>query len=106
MVELKIIQNFNTKISYAYFPNASNVVLFGVSRAKNTDLLVDKLGNNECIYNIAQGSGNYFYIHAYIENLNQLDSIVSFVKTIGEMDELIVGLGSGVDRFDFPETNT
>lgn len=109
MVELKIIQKFNAKISYDYFPNASNVVLFGVSRASNTDILVDNLGINECIYNIAQGSGNYIYVHAYIENLNQLDSVVSFVKTTGEMDELIVGLESANlsrDRFDFPKTKT
>ncbi|MFX0105129.1 MAG: winged helix-turn-helix transcriptional regulator [Candidatus Hodarchaeota archaeon] len=106
LVELGIIQNFNTKLNLAYFPNAINVLLFGVSRAKKTDLLIDKLGENECIYNATQGSGNYIYVHANIENLNQLDSVVSFMKTVGKMAELTVGLESQPERFDFPQTKT
>ncbi|UCD01518.1 MAG: Lrp/AsnC family transcriptional regulator, partial [Promethearchaeota archaeon] len=106
MVELGIIENFNTKLNLAYFPNASNVLLFGVSRAKNTELLIDKLGENECIYNATQGSGNYIYAHANIVNLNQLDSLVSFIKTVGEMDELTVGLESSVTGIESPETKT
>ncbi|MFW9826585.1 MAG: winged helix-turn-helix transcriptional regulator [Candidatus Thorarchaeota archaeon] len=104
MVDLGIIKNFNTKISLSYFPNTSNVILFGVSRAKNAELLIDKLGENEFIYNATKGSSNYIYAHANIKNLNQLDSVVSFMKTVGEMDELTVGLESETGRFGYPET--
>lgn len=104
LVESGIIENFNTKLNLTYFPNASNVLLFGTSRAKNTELLIDKLGEQECIYNATQGSGNYLYIHANIKNLNQLDSLVSFMKTVGEMDEFTVGLESSITGIELPES--
>jgi len=93
MVNMGIIQNFNTKISGAYF-KVINVVMFGISKAKNRDELLEKLGEKEYIYNVTYASGNLIYIHAFIRNFNEVDSLVSFVRKEGEINELTVGLDS------------
>lgn len=93
MVNMGIIQNFNTKISRAYL-KVINVVMFGISKAKNRDELLEKLGEKEYIYNVTYASGNLIYIHTIIRNLNELNSLVSFVRKEGEINELTVGLDS------------
>ena len=92
LVEIGALQNFHTKLSFFLFPNTANIIMFGESQIKNTKSLFDKLGKNECIYNVTQASGSMFFIHAYIENINGLDSLVSFVRKTGEIKELFVGL--------------
>jgi DNA-binding Lrp family transcriptional regulator len=105
LVEIGVIQNFQTKLGYLFFPNTINVTMFGETPTKNRKTLMDKLGNHECIYNVSQASGNLFYIHAYIRNLNELDSLVSFVRKTGEIKELSVGLGKGSTSSDINNSN-
>jgi len=95
LVNLGVIQNFKTRLGINYFPNTTNVVMFGTpnfTEVKNKKTLINTIGENECIYNVTQASGNTFYIHAYIRNLNELDSLLSFVRKTGKIKELTVGL--------------
>jgi len=95
MVNLGILDKFVSTLSFnAFKPTPSNVVMFGDSKAKNVKGLIEKLGTNENIYSVSQHSGNLFIIHAYLRNLSELESIVSFVKQTAEIPELKVGLDS------------
>ena len=96
MVDKGIIQNFNMRLSSLNFPNMANVVMFGISKIMDPKTLIEKIGSHECIYNVTQASSNLFYIHAYIRNLSQLDSVVSFIRQKGEINELTIGLDKGV----------
>ena len=92
LVELGIIQNFKARLGFANFPTISNIVMFGTPTVKDKKHLLDILGDNEFIYNISRASGNLFYIHAYIRNMNELDTLVTFVRKTGKISELTVGI--------------
>lgn len=92
LVELGIIKNFRTSLALPYFKHIINVIFYGITSAKDKKDLIEKLGSNECIYNVTQASGNLIYLHAYIRNLAELDSLVSFIRKEGEMTSLTVGL--------------
>ncbi|MHA1320433.1 MAG: winged helix-turn-helix transcriptional regulator [Promethearchaeota archaeon] len=93
MVNLGILDKFVTTLSFlAFKPIPSNIVMFGDSKAKNVEGLIEKLGGNENIYTVSQHSGNLFIIHAYLRNLNELEPLVSFIKQTAEIPELKVGL--------------
>ncbi|MCP4764442.1 MAG: winged helix-turn-helix transcriptional regulator [archaeon] len=92
LVEIGALQNFQTKLTFLLFPNAATILMFGESKIKNSKHLLDKLGKNEFIFNVTQASGNIFFIHAHIENINQLDILVSFVRKSGEIKELFMGI--------------
>ncbi|MFW9969581.1 MAG: winged helix-turn-helix transcriptional regulator [Candidatus Odinarchaeota archaeon] len=92
LVELGIIKKFKTQLSIFFFSNVVNVIIIGTPTTSNIKNLIGKLGKNEFIYNVSRASGNTFYIHAYIRNLNELDSLVAFVRKVGRIDEMIVGL--------------
>jgi len=92
LVESNIIQHFKARLGFANFPNISNIVMFGIPTVKDKKLLMEKLGENEYIYNISRASGNLFYIHAYIRNMNDLDSLVSFIRKTGKVSDLTVGI--------------
>ncbi len=95
MVKLGTIDKFVTNLSLnAFKPNPSNVVMYGKSNAKNAKDVIYKLGSQENIYNVSQQSGNLFFIHAFLRNLNELDPLVSFIRQTGEILELKVGLDS------------
>ena len=93
MVNLGILDKFVTTLSFlAFKPIPSNVVMFGDSKTKNVEGLIEKLGANENIYAVSQHSGNLFIIHAYLRNINELEPLVSFIKQTAEIPELKVGL--------------
>jgi len=92
MVEIGALQHFQTKLSFLLFPNTTNIIMFGESLIKNTKSLFNKLGKHECIFNVTQASGNIFFIHAYLENINDLDSLVNFVRKTGQIKEPFIGL--------------
>ncbi len=92
MVELGIIQNFFTRLSVSNFPNLAIVLAFGVSKTKNPKVTIEKLGNHECVYNVTQASSSFFYILSYIRNLSQLESLINFIRDVGEINEVTIGL--------------
>ncbi|KKN66122.1 hypothetical protein LCGC14_0475010 [marine sediment metagenome] len=94
LVDLGILQNFNTKLSLLNFPNIVNIVMFGNSKLENKDELLDKLGKNECIFNVTRASGNLYYIHAFLKDFSRLDPLISFIRQEGEFDDLTIGLDS------------
>jgi len=95
MVELQIIEKFVTHLSFrAFDPIPLNLVMFGNSKTKNPKDLIEELGKNENIYNATYHSGNLFIIHAHIQETSYLDPLVSFVRQVGQIPELKVGLHS------------
>lgn len=103
MVNLGIIQKFNTKLSLLNFPNAINVIMFGRTRKVNKADLLQNLGNHESIFNATQASGDLFYIHSHIKNLSELDPLVSFVRQKGEFYNLVIGLNSVLPTPNAPQ---
>ena len=96
LVEIGALQNFQAKLSFFLFPNMVNVLIFGRSPIKNKRSLINKLGKNECIYNVTQASGDILFIHAYLESINELDSLVSFIRKSAEIREPFIGLDKGI----------
>jgi DNA-binding Lrp family transcriptional regulator len=95
MVDLQIIEKFVTHLSfYAFDPIPINFVMFGTSKTKNPNDLIEKLGKNENIYNVSYHSGNLFVIHAHLRDSNKLDPLVSFIRQVGQIPKLKVGLHS------------
>ncbi|KKK44584.1 MAG: DNA-binding transcriptional regulator AsnC [Candidatus Lokiarchaeum sp. GC14_75] len=94
MVELGVIKNFNARLGSNIFSNFTGILMFGVSKTKNPKSTIEKIGAHDNIFNVTQASSNLFYIHANLENINVLESLVSFVRQVGQIDELTVGIHS------------
>ncbi len=103
LVDLGVIQKFKARLGVINFPNISNIIMFGTPDVKDKKKLINKLGANEYIYNVSQSAGNLFYIHAYIRNLKDLDSLVSFVRKTGNIKELTVGIDKGMPPIDLED---
>jgi len=105
MVELQIIEKFVTHLSfYAFDPIPINFVMFGTSKTKNPNDLIEKLGKNENIYNVSYHSGNLFVIHAHLRDSSKLDPLVSFVRQVGQIPKLKVGLHSTPPQSTYRES--
>jgi len=105
LVELGIIQNFKARLGFANFPTIANIVMFGTPNVKDKKHLLEILGDNEFIYNISRASGNLFYIHAYIRNMNELDTLVTFVRKTGKISELTVGIDRNMPSISIIDKN-
>ncbi len=92
LVDLEVIQGFKAKLGFTNFPGLTNIIIFGHSNIRQKKQLINKLGENEYIYNVIQGSGNSYYIQAYLRNISELDSLVSFIRKTGNLSDLIVGI--------------
>ncbi|MFX1417843.1 MAG: winged helix-turn-helix transcriptional regulator [Promethearchaeota archaeon] len=92
LVDLEVIQGFRAKLGFSNFPGITNIVIFGFSDLRQKKQLINKLGKNEYIYNVTQGSGNAFYIHAYLRTITELDALVSFIRKTGNLTDLIIGI--------------
>ncbi|HUY01362.1 MAG TPA: winged helix-turn-helix transcriptional regulator [Candidatus Deferrimicrobium sp.] len=97
MMESGIIQKFVTKLGAGHI-TFINLMLFGNSGVKDIEKGISDLGINENIYNVTHSSGNLIFIHAQIRDINELDTLVSFVRMVGKIDELTVG----ICKFDIP----
>ena len=94
MVELGVIKNFNARLGPITFSNYTNILFFGVSKTKDPKSTIEKIGAHDYIYNVTQASSNLYYIHACLDNINILESLVSFIRQVGQIDELTVGIHS------------
>ncbi len=106
LVDLEVVQNFNTKLSLLNFSNPVNVIMFGNSRIENREGLLEKLGNHECIFNVTRASSDFFYIHAYLRDFSELDPLVSFIRQTGAINEIEIGLDSDSPTPNAPQTLT
>ena len=105
LVDLAVIQGFRAKLGFTNFPGITNIIIFGLSDLRQKKQLINKLGENEYIYNVTQGSGNAFYIHAYLRNISELDALVSFIRKIGNLKDLIVGIDKRMPPIALEELN-
>ncbi|MFX0024741.1 MAG: AsnC family transcriptional regulator [Candidatus Hermodarchaeota archaeon] len=105
LVDLGVIQKFKAKLGFPNFPGITNILIFGFSNVKQKKQLINKLGENEYIYNVTQGSGNALYIHANLRNIGELDSLVSFVRKIGNLTDLIIGIDKQMPPIAVEELN-
>ncbi|MFX1379053.1 MAG: winged helix-turn-helix transcriptional regulator [Promethearchaeota archaeon] len=105
LVDLGVIQRFNAKLGFPNFPRIANIIIFGFSNLRQKKLLINKLGENENIYNVTQGSGNALYIHAYLRNIGELDTLVSFVRKIGNLKDFIIGIDKEMPPIALEELN-
>lgn len=105
LVDLGVIQGFKAKLGFANFPGITNILIFGLSDIRQKKQLINKLGENEYIYNVTQGSGKSFYIHAYLRNIGELDTLVSFIRKIGNLTDLIIGIDKRMPPLPLEELN-
>ena len=105
LVESGVIQDFKARLGFANFPNISNIVMFGKPNVKDKKLLLEKLGENKFIYSISRASGNLFYIHAHIQNINELDSLVTFIRNTGKISELTVGIDRNIPSIEIAKSD-
>ena len=105
LVDLGVIQRFRAKLGFANFPGITNIIIFGFSNIRQKKQLISKLGENENIYNVTQGSGNAFYIHAYLRNIGELDNLVLFIRKIGNLTDLIIGIDKRMPPIASKELN-
>jgi len=105
LVDLGIIKDFKARLGFANFPNISNIVIFGTPNIKDKKLLLERLGDNEFIYSISRASGNLFYIHAYIQNMNELDSLITFIRKTGKISELTIGIDRNLPSLSINNKN-
>ncbi len=94
MVELGIIKNFNARLGPINFSTYTSILFFGVSKTKDPKSTIEKIGAHDCIYNVTQAGSNLFYIHACLENITILESLVSFIRQVGQINELTVCIHS------------
>ncbi|MFX0008480.1 MAG: winged helix-turn-helix transcriptional regulator [Promethearchaeota archaeon] len=105
LVDLGVIQGFKSKLGFTNFPGMTNIIIFGFSNIKQKKLLINKLGNNEFIYNVTQCSGNAVYINAYLRNISELDALVSFIRKTGNLTDLIIGIDKRMPPINVEELN-
>ncbi len=94
MVELGVIKNFNARLGSLNFSNYTGILFFGVSKTKDPKSTMEKIGVHDCIFNVTQASSNLFYIHACFNNITKLESLVSFIRQVGQINELTVCIHS------------
>ncbi len=88
LVESGIIRKFATKLNLPF----SNVLIYGTCSTNDMEKAYIKLGQHVNIYNVTISSDNYLIIHAQLEKIQDLDSLVSFVRKTAKMTEPTIGL--------------
>ncbi len=86
-----VIRHFTAKISLSVL-KAVPVVIFGLSKIGLVKGLESRLANHGSIYWLAIGSGNMVYVGAYLKGVNELGSIVQYLKEEAKLLEPTVGI--------------
>ncbi|HDZ16868.1 hypothetical protein LCGC14_0657170 [marine sediment metagenome] len=98
MVNLGVIKNFNARLGLITFSNYTGILFFGVSKTKDPKSTIEKIGAHDCVHNVTQASSNLFYIHASLDKITTLESLVSFIRQVGQINELTVGILSSTSK--------
>lgn len=93
LIESRVIRKFTAKISLFQL-DALHIVVFGRSKLNSVQNLPEKLESNGLIYWLSVGGGNYLYIGAYLQNIGELDTLISFLKETAKMSEPTVGIST------------
>jgi DNA-binding Lrp family transcriptional regulator len=91
LIEIGIIRKFTTKLSFIS-KGGTPILFFGTSKTTQIRELSTKLEKHGCIYWLAIGGGNVLYIGAYLKRIDELESLVRFIKETAQMTEPTVGL--------------
>jgi len=93
LIEKGVIHKFTAKLG----PLAANfitVFISGTSGLSSFQDLPDKLKTHGSIYWLTIGGGKYLYIGAYLRRIDELESLVSYVKKEAGIPEPTVGIMS------------
>lgn len=89
--ETGVISKFTAKVSVKA-SQAIVIFIFGTSKLENFQELPNTLRPHGSIYWLAIGSGKFLYIGTYIQNLSELEPLVSFLKKEAGLSEPTVGI--------------
>jgi DNA-binding Lrp family transcriptional regulator len=91
LIETGVIRRFTAKLG-ALAVNFVNVFIWGASQRNSLKELPDKLKTQGSIYWLAVGGGKYLYIGAYLGRIDELESLVGYIKQEAEIPEPTVGI--------------
>lgn len=93
LIETGVIHKFTAKLG-PLAANFVNVFVSGTSRLSSFQDLPDSLKTHGSIYWLTIGGGKYLYIGAYLRRIDELESLVSYVKKEAGIPEPTVGIMS------------
>lgn len=93
LIETSVISKFTAKASI-FASKAVVVYLFGTSQLNSFQGLPEKMKAEGSIYWLAIGGGKFLYIGAYLRDINELESLTSFVTKEAGIPEPTVGIMS------------
>jgi DNA-binding Lrp family transcriptional regulator len=94
LLETGVIKKFTAKVSL-YASKAIVVFVSGVSELPSIQDLPEKLKKQGAIYWLAVGGGKYLFIGVYLKTINDLTSLLDYIKTEAGIREPIVGIMAG-----------
>jgi DNA-binding Lrp family transcriptional regulator len=95
-----VIRKFTAKLGFLAAPSVQ-VFIWSISNLASFQALPDKLKTQGSIYWLAVGGGKYLYIGAYLKSINELESLVSYVKKEAGIPQPTVGI-MNPNVFPFP----
>jgi Lrp/AsnC family leucine-responsive transcriptional regulator len=91
LLETGVIRKFTAKVNL-FATKAIVVFISGVSQLPSVQQIPEKLKAYDSIYWLAIGGGKYLYIGAYLKNLNELTTLVNFIKKEVGIPEPTIGI--------------
>ena len=103
LLDLRIIRSFTARLSLTAL-SAINIWIYGRSQSKHLEESHSRLQKNDSTYWVAYSGGELLYVGAYLRDISELESYVSFVRSQGQMSDPIVAiLPSLPGRFSLDE---
>jgi Lrp/AsnC family transcriptional regulator, leucine-responsive regulatory protein len=91
LIEAGVIRRFNAKLGPVATPFVT-VFISGTSQLISVQDLPGKLAAHGSIYWLAVGGGKILYIGAYLRNINELTTLVQYVKTVVGIPDPTIGI--------------
>jgi Lrp/AsnC family transcriptional regulator, leucine-responsive regulatory protein len=91
LIEIGVIRKFTAKIS-GLSANCINVFIYGTSQLSSFQDLPEQLKKQGSIYWLSIGGGRYLYIGAFLRNINELETLVTFIRKEAKIAEPTVGI--------------
>jgi DNA-binding Lrp family transcriptional regulator len=91
LIEAGVIHKFTAKLG-PLAANFVNIFISGTSRLSSFQDLPDKLKAQGSIYWLTIGGGKYLYIGAYLRHIDELESLVNYIKKEAGVPEPTVGI--------------
>jgi DNA-binding Lrp family transcriptional regulator len=93
LIEAGVIHKFTAKLG-PLAANFTSIFISGTSSLGSFQELPDKLKTQGSIYWLTIGGGKYLYIGAYLKRIDELESLVNYVKKEAGITEPTVGIMS------------